>query len=252
MASLVLVRHGKTEWVKQNRFAGWSDAPLSEQGREEASMAGRSLAERGIRFDLCHTSMLSRAEETLRLLLESLGQPELPRKRSWRLNERHYGALQGMNRTKAALEFGNDKIGQWRRDYRARPPSQAQEASDHPHSDPKYRDVDKALLPETESLEDAALRVLPWWDKEILPDLKSDKNVLVVAHTASIRGLVRHIESLSDEETEAYRIATCVPVAYRFDRDLALIEKEEIISGLSSRIRRFLNKHKPGKAISWI
>lgn len=252
MPELVLVRHGKTEWVKQNRFAGWADAPLSDQGREEARLAGKILLKKGIRFDCCHTSRLSRARETLDLLLEVLNQSDLPIIETWRLNERHYGILQGMNRARAALEFGNDLIGQWRRDYRARPPAQPRDAEDHPLNDPRYSDVPPDLLPETESLEDAALRVLPWWNDEILPTLRSGKNILLVAHTASIRGLARHIEGLSDEEAEAFRIATCLPLAYRFDDDLTLIEKEEITSGFASQVRRFLNKHKPGKAISWI
>lgn len=252
MSSLVLIRHGKTEWVKQNRFAGWSDAPLSDSGREEAKRAAKSLKQKGFRFDCCHTSRLSRSSETLDIILELLGQEELERHVSWRLNERHYGALQGMNRAKAALEYGNDKIGEWRRDFRARPPAQPRDASDHPLSDPLYRDVSPALLPETESLEDAALRVLPWWEEEIRPTVQAKKCLLVVAHTASLRGLVRQIEGLSDEEAEAFRIATCLPLVYRFDEEMNVIEKEEITSGFTSQVRRFLNKHKPSKAVSWV
>ena len=264
MPSLVLIRHGKTEWVKQNRFAGWADAPLSSTGRDEAKRAAKSLKQKGFQFDCCHTSRLSRASETLDVILKTLGQEDLERSETWRLNERHYGALQGMNRAKAALEFGNDKIGQWRRDFRARPPAQSRDASDHPLNDPRYSDVARDLLPETESLEDAALRVLPWWKEAILPALKADKRLLIVAHTASLRGLVRHIEGLNDEEAEAFRIATCLPLVYRFDENLAvieaenldgvkeLIEKEEITSGLTSKVRRFLNKHKPSKAVSWV
>ncbi len=252
MSSLVLIRHGKTEWVKQNRFAGWADAPLSDSGREEAKLAAKSLKQKGFRFDCCHTSRLSRASDTLDFILRALGQEELERHVSWRLNERHYGALQGMNRAKAALEYGNDRIGEWRRDFRARPPAQPREASDHPLNDPRYSDVPPALLPETESLEDAALRVLPWWEEEIRPTVQAKKCLLVVAHSASLRGLVRHIEGLSDEEAEAFRIATCLPLVYRFDENMAVIEKEEITSGFTSQVRRFLNKHKPSKAVSWV
>ena len=252
MSSLVLIRHGKTEWVKQNRFAGWADAPLSDSGREEAKLAAKSLKQKGFRFDCCHTSRLSRSSDTLDLILKTLGQEGLERHVSWRLNERHYGALQGMNRARAALEYGNDKIGEWRRDFRARPPTQPREASDHPLNDPRYSDVPPALLPETESLEDAALRVLPWWEEEIRPTVQAKKCLLVVAHSASLRGLVRHIEGLSDEEAEAFRIATCLPLVYRFDENMAVIEKEEITSGFTSQVRRFLNKHKPSKAVSWV
>ncbi len=252
MSSLVLIRHGKTEWVKQNRFAGWADAPLSDSGREEAKLAAKSLKQKGFRFDCCHTSRLSRSSDTLDFILRALGQEELERHVSWRLNERHYGALQGMNRAKAALEYGNDRIGEWRRDFRARPPAQPREASDHPLNDPRYSDVPPALLPETESLEDAALRVLPWWEEEIRPTVQAKKCLLVVAHSASLRGLVRHIEGLSDEEAEAFRIATCLPLVYRFDENMAVIEKEEITSGFTSQVRRFLNKHKPSKAVSWV
>ena len=252
MSSLVLIRHGKTEWVKQNRFAGWADAPLSDSGREEAKLAAKSLKQKGFHFDCCHTSRLSRSSDTLDLILKALGQEGLERHVSWRLNERHYGALQGMNRAKAALEYGNNRIGEWRRDFRARPPAQPRDESDHPLNDPRYSDVPPALLPETESLEDAALRVLPWWEEEIRPTVQAKKCLLVVAHSASLRGLVRHIEGLSDEEAEAFRIATCLPLVYRFDENMAVIEKEEITSGFTSQVRRFLNKHKPSKAVSWV
>ena len=252
MTTLVLIRHGATEWVAQNRFAGWADAPLSENGREQARRAGRALNERKFAFDLCHTSRLSRARDTLDIVLQMLGQERIERRESWRLNERHYGVLQGMNRAKAALQFGNKQIGQWRRDFQARPPALPRESPGHPANDPLYGDLDPSVLPATESMKDAALRVSPYWEKELVPALRAGRRLLVVAHTASIRGLVRKIEQLSDAEAEAFRVTTCLPIAYRFADDLTVIEREEIASGLSSQVRRFLNKHKPGKRLSWM
>ena len=252
MNTLVLIRHGKTEWAAQNRFAGWADAPLSDSGKEEAQRAGKALRERGFTFDLAQTSYLSRARETLELILDALDLLDLPTEETWRLNERHYGALQGQNRAKAALLYGNDQLAQWRRDYRARPPSQSSDAPDHPCQDPRYADIDPALLPGSESLEDAALRVLPWWEERLAPLIRKGNRVLIVAHTASIRGLARHIEGLSDKQAEAFRIATCLPLVYRFDPELRVMEREEVTSGLSSQVRRLFARHKPGKAISWV
>ncbi len=249
---LVLIRHGQTEWVRENRFAGWSDAPLSAAGREEAAKAGRALAAQGLNFDLCQTSFLSRARETLEIILDVMGLKGLAVATSWRLNERHYGALQGQNRAKATLAFGKDSIAAWRRDYRARPPAQDRAAPDHPLTDPRYKEIDPALLPETESLEDAALRVLPWWDEEIKPRLTEGRRLLVVAHTASLRGLVRRIDGLNDEETEAFRITTCLPIVYRFDPEMHVRAREEITVDLKGAVRRIVNKYKPGKAIPWI
>jgi 2,3-bisphosphoglycerate-dependent phosphoglycerate mutase len=252
MHTLVLIRHGRTKWAKQNRFAGWADAPLSASGRTEARRAGKALKERGFTFDLAQTSYLSRARETLDLVLEVMGLTGLPREESWRLNERHYGALQGENRTTAARIYGNDQLVRWRRDYRARPPAQPDDAPDHPRRDPRYAGVEAALLPDSESLEDAALRVLPWWEDHLAPLIRQGRRVVVVAHTAPIRGLARHIEGLTDQEAEAFRIATCLPLVYRFDQELRVVEREEITGGLSSQVRRFLINHKPGKTISWV
>ncbi len=252
MHTLVLIRHGRTEWAAQNRFAGWADAPLADSGREEARRAGRALKERGFTFDLAQTSYLSRARETLDLILEAMDLQTLPREETWRLNERHYGALQGQNRAKAALLYGNDQLARWRREYRARPPAQPDGAPDHPRHDPRYADVDATLLPDSESLEDAALRVQPWWEEHLAPLLHRDRRVLVVAHTASIRGLTRQIEGLSDTQAEAFRIATCLPLVYRFDASMNVVEREEIASGFSSKVRRLVAKHKPGKTISWV
>ena len=248
---LVLLRHGTTEWAKQNRFAGWADAPLSKSGAEEAARAAKVLAARGFTFDAAFTSQLSRACETLAILRRRLGEAVPEPQSNWLLNERHYGSLQGENRAKAALTHGNEQLTAWRRDYRARPPALDPTDPRHPSQDQLYADVDPERLPGTESLEDAALRVLPFWDRVLAPRLRAGESILVAAHTAPIRGLVRRIEQLSDKETEAFRIATCLPLVYRFDQDLTVRSKEELTSGLTSQVRRLLNKHKSGK-ISWV
>lgn len=252
MSTLVLVRHGKTEWSSQNRFAGWADAPLSATGKEEAGAAGKTLAATGLHFDLCCTSYLSRAAETLEILLEELDQGEVPVERSWRLNERHYGCLQGFNRAKMAMQHGNDKIAAWRRSFTAEPPPLPDDDPRLPALDPLYAGIDPELLPRTESLEQAAARVAPWWQDFLAPRLRQDQTVLVVAHTSSIRGLVREIEGLSGEAAAAFRIATALPVVYTLDAALQVTGKQELTSGWSSRLRKFINKHKPGSRISWI
>ncbi len=252
MSTLVLVRHGKTEWSSQNRFAGWADAPLSDTGMQEARLAGQSLAAAGLRFDLCCTSYLSRAAKTLEIMLDELGQGDVPVERSWRLNERHYGSLQGFNRAKMALQYGNDKVAAWRRSFTAEPPALADDDPRLPSLDPLYAGIDPALLPRTESLEQAAARVAPWWREFLAPRLRRGQTVLVVAHTSSIRGLVREIEGLSGEEAAEFRIATAVPVIYTLDADLQVTDKQELTAGWSSRLRKFINKHKPGTRISWI
>jgi len=252
MSTLVLVRHGKTEWSSQNRFAGWADAPLSAGGIQEAREAGRVLAAAGFRFERAYTSYLSRAQRTLEIILDELGQGGLPVERHWRLNERHYGALQGFNRAKMALQYGNDQVALWRRSFTEMPPALADGDPRLPALDSLYTGIDPALLPRTESLEQAALRVEQWWRENLAPTLKGDRRVLLVAHTSSIRGLVRVIEGLSDEDAANFRIATALPVVYTLDDALTVLDRQELAGGWSSRVRQFVNKHKPGKRISWI
>ncbi|MEQ8355229.1 MAG: 2,3-bisphosphoglycerate-dependent phosphoglycerate mutase [Kiloniellaceae bacterium] len=252
MSVLVLVRHGKTEWSSQNRFAGWADAPLSTAGEVQARAAGRALATAGYRFDLCCTSYLSRASKTLDILLSELRQANLPIHRSWRLNERHYGGLQGHSRAKMALHYGNEQVALWRRSFDAAPPGLSDGDPRLPSLDPLYAAIDPALLPRSESLQQAAARVAPWWHDFLAPRLRQGKTVLVAAHTSSIRGLVREIESLDDDASAAFRIATAVPLIYTVNEDLQVLRKQELTSGWSSRMRRFINKHKPGRRISWV
>ncbi len=179
-------------------------------------------------------------------------QTEVPVLRSWRLNERHYGSLQGFNRAKMALQYGNDQIAQWRRSFSAVPPALPDDDSRLPMLDPLYAEVDPALLPRSESLEQAAERVAPWWHETLAPRLRQGQRGLVVAHTSSIRGLVREIEGLDGEEAASFRIATALPLIYVFDDDLRVVDKQELAEGWTSRVRQFLNKHKPGTRISWI
>jgi len=256
MSTLVLVRHGKTEWSSQNRFAGWADAPLNAGGEQEARSAGRALAAAGYRIQRAHTSCLSRAGRTLEIVLEELGQADLPIARSWRLNERHYGTLQGHNRARMALQYGNDQVAQWRRSYDAEPPLLPEDDARLPARDPLYAGIDPALLPRSESLRQAAERVAVWWRETLAPELRGDaagdRQVLVVAHTSSIRGLVRQIEGLDDARSADFRIATALPLVYTLDAGLKVTGRRELAAGWSNRMRRFVNRHKPGKRISWI
>ncbi len=252
MSNLVLVRHGKTEWSSQNRFAGWADAPLSASGVQEARSAGRALAAAGCCFDRAYTSYLGRAADTLEIILEALGRPDLPVERSWRLNERHYGSLQGHNRAKMALQYGNDRVAQWRRSFTAEPPALADDDPRLPAFDPLYAGIDPDLLPRSESLQQAAARVAVWWHETLAPGLRDGRQILVVAHTSSIRGLVREIEGLSDDDSADFRIATALPLVYTLDDALKVIARQELAEGWSNRMRRFINKHKPGTRISWI
>lgn len=252
MHSLVLVRHGKSEWSNQNRFAGWTDVALSAAGIAQARRAGTTLAAKGMAFDICYTSYLQRAEATRAHLMEGMGHRDIPIERCWRLNERHYGDLQGRNRAKMAMEYGNEKLLAWRRSYEARPP--ALEAADarSPRLDPLYAGVEPAELPLSESLRDAALRVVPLWETRIKPQIQAGKRPLIVAHTSSLRGLARLIENLNERDTAAFKIPTAVPLVYRLDADFKLLDKEFMTDGWASRLRLMVNQHKPSSKVSWV
>jgi 2,3-bisphosphoglycerate-dependent phosphoglycerate mutase len=252
MHSLVLVRHGKSEWSNQNRFAGWTDVPLSAAGIAQARRAGVALAAKGMAFDICHTSYLQRAEQTRAHLMEGMGHRDIPIERSWRLNERHYGDLQCRNRAKMAMEYGNERVLAWRRSYQARPPALDETDERSPRLDPLYADVEPAELPLSESLEDAALRIVPCWETRIKPQIEAGKRVLVVAHTSSLRGLARLIEGLDDRATAAFKIPTAVPLVYRLGAGLELLDKEFMTAGWASRVRLMVNQHKPSSKVSWV
>lgn len=217
--TLVLVRHGQSTWNLENLFSGWTDVGLTPQGEEEARAAGRLLADSSIEPDYLHTSVLTRATETARLALEEAGW-DLPTQRSWRLNERHYGALQGLNKKETAEKYGPEQVLIWRRSYDTPPPELEATDERHPGNDERYSDVDPDLLPASECLADVVDRMLPYWQEEIVPQLEQGMTPLVVAHGNSIRALVKHLDEVSDEEIVGINIPTGIPLVYELDDDL--------------------------------
>lgn len=213
---LVLIRHGESEWNKENRFTGWTDVELSEKGIEEAKEAGKFLKEKNIDFSVAYTSYLKRAQHTLDLVLESINEPNEIIK-AWQLNERHYGALQGLNKDEMREKYGKEQVEIWRRSYAVRPLLLSEDDKRNPKFDPLYEDVDKSILPLGESLEDTCNRVVPYYKEYILKDLESDKNVLVVAHGNSLRALIKYIENISDDDIVHLEIPTGVPIIYKYN-----------------------------------
>jgi 2,3-bisphosphoglycerate-dependent phosphoglycerate mutase len=223
-STLVLLRHGESTWNQENLFTGWHDVPLSAKGEAEATAAGPTMAEAGLWFDIVHTSVLTRAVQTANLALATIGQPWLDVRRSWRLNERHYGDLQGRNKQQTAATYGDEQTHVWRRSYDVPPPPVALDSPEHPRNDRRYARLAPDLLPATECLKDVVVRVLPYWYDEIVPQLRAGLAVLVVAHGNSLRGLVKHLEGIGDEEIADLNIPTGVPRRYVLDDDLAVIE----------------------------
>lgn len=213
---LVLIRHGESIWNKENRFTGWTDVDLSEKGVEEAIEAGKILKEKGYIFDIAFTSVLLRAKKTLQLILKEMNL-NIPVYETWRLNERHYGALQGLNKQEMAKKYGETQVKIWRRSYDIRPPALTKEDDRYPGKDPKYKDLKEEELPLTESLEDTLIRVFPFWNEYINLELKKGKNVLVVAHGNSLRAIVKIIDNLSDSEIVELNIPTGIPLIYNYD-----------------------------------
>jgi 2,3-bisphosphoglycerate-dependent phosphoglycerate mutase len=225
MRKLVLLRHGESVWNKDNRFTGWTDVDLTEQGRAEASEAGRVLLREGYSFDLAHTSVLKRAIRTLWIALDEMDLMWIPVYRSWRLNERHYGALQGLNKTETAERHGMEQVQLWRRGYDVPPPPLEPADERHPARDPRYRDVLPADLPLTESLKDTVARFVPYWNQAIAPDIAAGKRVLVAAHGNSLRALVKYLDGLSAEEIVELNIPTGIPLVYELEDDLKPIRR---------------------------
>lgn len=223
MIKLVLLRHGESIWNKQNRFTGWTDVDLSEQGRKEALEAGKLLKEQGISFDIAYTSFLKRAIRTLWIVLDKLELMWIPVVRAWHLNERHYGALQGLNKAETAKQYGEKQVLLWRRSYDVRPPLLSLNDSRYPGNDEKYKNLSRAELPLGESLMDTVKRLLPYWHKEIEPILKNGKNVLITAHGNSLRALVKYLDSMSDEEILKLNIPTGIPLVYELNENCQLI-----------------------------
>ncbi|MDA8237576.1 MAG: 2,3-diphosphoglycerate-dependent phosphoglycerate mutase [Chloroflexi bacterium] len=217
MPTLVLLRHGESAWNKENRFTGWTDVDLSKAGVAEAREAGRLLRAGGFRFDIAYTSLLRRAIRTLWITLDELDQMWLPVVGSWRLNERHYGALQGLDKAETAEKFGNAQVKAWRRSYDVPPPPLDLDDERYPGRDPRYASLPPAEIPRSESLKDTVARFLPLWDSDIAPALRDGRRVLVVAHGNSLRALVKYLDGISDEEIVGLNIPTGVPLAYDLD-----------------------------------
>jgi 2,3-bisphosphoglycerate-dependent phosphoglycerate mutase len=220
MHTLVLLRHGESTWNKENRFTGWTDVDLTDKGREEAKSAGQLLKTGGFAFDLVFTSVLKRAIWTSVITLDELDQLWLPVQRSWRLNERHYGALQGLNKAETAAKHGDAQVKIWRRAYAIAPPPLAPDDPRHPGADPRYRNLSRAELPLTESLKDTVARFLPYWHESIAPEVKRGTRTLIVAHGNSLRALVKFLDGISDDDIVELNIPTGIPLVYELDADL--------------------------------
>jgi len=220
MYEIVLIRHGESIWNQENRFTGWTDVDLSDRGRDEAKAAGQLLKSLGYRFDLAHVSMLKRAIRTLWYVLDELDLMWLPVQHSWRLNERHYGGLQGLDKAETAARYGDAQVLVWRRSYDTPPPALDPSDPRHPGSDPRYADLSPADLPLTECLKDTVARVVSHWDQVIAPQLRAGKRVLVAAHGNSLRALVKHLDGVSDADIIGLNIPTGVPLVYQLDENL--------------------------------
>ncbi|MGE4489332.1 MAG: 2,3-diphosphoglycerate-dependent phosphoglycerate mutase [Kiritimatiellales bacterium] len=217
MHTLVLLRHGESEWNRANRFTGWTDVDLSEKGVQEAAEAGEQLKANGLDFDIAYTSVLKRAIRTLWIVLDRMDRLWLPVEKNWRLNERHYGALQGLNKAKTAEKFGEEQVLIWRRSYNTPPPALDPSDERWPGHDPRYGNLTAADLPLTECLKDTVERFMPYWAKTIRPAINRGKRVLIAAHGNSLRALVKHLDGLSDEEIIGVNIPTGVPLIYELD-----------------------------------
>lgn len=224
MFTLVLLRHGESIWNKENRFTGWTDVDLSPQGREEAREAGRLLKEGGYSFDIAFTSVLKRAIRTCWIARDELDLLWIPVQKSWRLNERHYGALQGLNKAETAARHGEAQIKIWRRSYDVPPPALTVDDERHPSRDPRYANLAPAELPLTESLKDTVARFLPYWHETIAPCVRQGQRVLIAAHGNSLRALVKYLDDISDSEIVELNIPTGIPLVYRLDESLKPIE----------------------------
>jgi 2,3-bisphosphoglycerate-dependent phosphoglycerate mutase len=220
MHKLVLLRHGESTWNKDNRFTGWTDVDLTEKGRAEAAEAGRLLKADGFAFDIAYTSVLKRAIRTCWITLDELDRLWLPVERSWRLNERHYGALQGLNKAETAAKHGEAQVKIWRRSYDIPPPPLSTDDPRHPSHDPRYANLDPGELPATESLKDTVARFLPCWNGTIAPAIRSGKRVLIAAHGNSLRALVKYLDHISDQDIVELNIPTGIPLVYELDEDL--------------------------------
>ena len=220
MYQIVFIRHGESEWNKENRFTGWTDVPLSDKGTAEASEAGKLLKKEGFVFDLAFTSVLKRAVKTLWLVLEEMDLVWIPIVHSWRLNERHYGTLQGLNKAETAAKYGDEQVKIWRRSYDIPPPFLENNDERHPAKDPRYASLAPSELPGGECLADTVTRTVPYWEKVIVPEVKAGKKILVAAHGNSLRALVKYLDNISENDILELNIPTGVPLLYELDADI--------------------------------
>ena len=220
MIKLALVRHGQSMWNLENRFTGWTDVELSEQGIKEAKEAGKVLKEKGFGFDVAYTSVLKRANDTLGYILKELGEQDIPVKKSWRLNERHYGALQGLNKDETKEKYGEEQVLLWRRSTDVRPPALSKDDERYPGNDPKYSELKENELPTTENLIDTIERVMVYWNSDIVKDLETGKRVIIAAHGNSLRGLIKYLDNMTDEEVIKLELQTGNPICYELDDNL--------------------------------
>ena len=241
MIKLVLIRHGESLWNKENKFTGWTDVDLSEKGVMEAHKAGKILKKNGFTFDVAFTSPLLRAKRTLDLILEELGQ-DVPIHKSWRLNERHYGALQGLKKSETAAKYGEEQVFIWRRSFDTPPPKLSKSDPRYPGNDPMYKDIDPEDLPLTESLKITIHRTLPYWQKIVEPVIKEGKTVIVAAHGNSLRAIVKYLDNISDEDIAHYDIPTGIPLVYEFNDDLTPIKHYYLAS--EEELQKAINKVK--------
>lgn len=227
---MVLLRHGESVWNRENLFTGWIDVDLSERGKEEARRSGERLRDAGFRFDEAHTSVLKRSIRTLWIVLDLLDRMWLPTVCAWQLNERHYGALQGLNKKETAQKYGEEQVLLWRRSYDIRPPELPEADPSHPCHDPRYAAVPPGSLPSGESLKDTLGRVVPYWEHELAPRIQAGKRLIVVAHGNSLRALVKYLDGMSEEEIVQFNIPTGIPLVYELDSELHPVSRRYLAS----------------------
>jgi 2,3-bisphosphoglycerate-dependent phosphoglycerate mutase len=228
MNRLVLLRHGESVWNEENRFTGWTDVGLSEKGVREAIGAAQMMLREGYTFDVAYTSVLKRAIKTLWIVLERMDLMWIRIHQNWRLNERHYGALQGLSKAETARRYGSDQVQVWRRSYHVQPPSLTPDDERYPAKDPRYAHLQPEEIPLSESLKDTVERLLPYWEQVILPSLREENQVLIVAHGNSLRGLVKYLDDISDDDIAGLNIPTGIPLVYELDHDM--IPDQELLS----------------------